>query len=249
MKPSTDQVFQNTFIGLGFLVRCVSRSAMWMPLTPAFFISLAQPSRSSCAGSLKSMPRSLARLTSACLTNQDTMPGLAPQRRPRSCRPGCLRFSARTRLAQRIVGARGVVGLLVEIEAEPGLDDRVDVEHAELAAELHQVERAGVDRQVDAEALAAALGQQRRQQLLVVLLGHRVLDEGDAALVEQLPVGVARVDDRHARLVELEMALDQRQRSAADRAEADHHDRAGDLAVDGPVLFRHFGQHSAVVAH
>ena len=47
MKPSTDQVFQNTFIGFGRLVRCVSRSAMWMPLTPAFFISLAQPSRSS----------------------------------------------------------------------------------------------------------------------------------------------------------------------------------------------------------
>ena len=33
----------------------------------------------------------------------------------------------------------------------------------------------------------------------------------------------------------VEMAQDQRQRAAADRAEADHHDRAVDLGVDGPV--------------
>ena len=35
--------------------------------------------------------------------------------------------------------------------------------------------------------------------------------------------------------VEGEMALDQRQRAAADRAEADHHDGAVDAAVDGVV--------------
>ena len=96
MKPSTDQVFQNTFIGFGRLVRWVSRSAMWMPLTPAFFISLAQPSRSSCAGSLKSSPRSVARLTSACLTNHDTMPGLAPQQETAVVPPGFFCCSSRT---------------------------------------------------------------------------------------------------------------------------------------------------------
>ena len=100
--------------------------------------------------------------------------------------PGFLRALLAQRLAQRVVGAAGVVGRAVEIEAEPRLDDGVDIEHAKLAAEPHQVERGGVDRQVDAEALAAALGEQRGQQLLVVLLGHRLLHEGDAALVEQL---------------------------------------------------------------
>ena len=66
------------------------------------------------------------------------------------------------------VGALGILHVLVEVEAEPGLDDRVDIEHVELAAELHQVERAGVDREVDAEALAFAFGQKRLQKLLVV---------------------------------------------------------------------------------
>ena len=76
---------------------------------------------------------------------------------------------ARFRAAHSWCGRRS--SCLVEIEAEPGLDDGVDVEHVELAAELHQVERAGVDREVDAEALAFAFGQERLQQLLVVVLG------------------------------------------------------------------------------
>ena len=68
-------------------------------------------------------------------------------------------------LAQRVVGARLRALRLVEVEAGPRLDDGVDVERAELAAELHDVERGRVDRQVDAEALAAALGQQRVEQV------------------------------------------------------------------------------------
>ena len=139
-------------------------------------------------------------------------------------------------LAQRVVGARVVAGLGVEIEAEPGFDDGVDVKDAELAAQLHQFQRRGVDRQVDAEALATALGQKRREQLLVVGLCHRVLDKADAAFVEQLAVGVAWIDDDHPRLVELEVTLEERQRAPADRAEADHDDGAGDFAVDRPFL-------------
>src|SRR3546814_20956165 len=49
----------------------------------------------------------------------------------------------------------------------------------------------------------------------------------------------ARVDDDHPALVEPEVTLDERRRAAADRAEADHHDRAGDLSMNGVVLFRH----------
>ena len=137
--------------------------------------------------------------------------------------------------AQRIVRARLRPELGVEVEARPRLDHGVDVERADLAGELHDVERGGVDRQVDAKPLPAARGQQRRQQLAVILPGHRLVDEADAALVEQLAVLVLRIDDDEARLVEGEMALDQRQRAFADRAEADHHDGTVDAAVHGPL--------------
>ena len=57
------------------------------------------------------------------------------------------------------------------------------------------------------------------------------LDEADAALVEQGPVGIVGIDHHEAGAVVLEMPLDQRQRATADRPEADHHDGAGDPAV------------------
>src|SRR3954452_18415046 len=76
-KPSTDQVLTNTFIGFGFLESWVLRFAIWMPLTPSLCASWAQPSR--LFGSLKSVLVSRAISSSACLTNHDTRPGLAPQ--------------------------------------------------------------------------------------------------------------------------------------------------------------------------
>ncbi len=88
-KPSTDQVLTNTFIGFGFLERWVSRSAMWMPLTPSLRASSPQPSR--LFGSLNSVLVSRAMSIRACLTNQDTMPGLAPQVDTAVVPPGLLR--------------------------------------------------------------------------------------------------------------------------------------------------------------
>src|SRR5690606_21062376 len=44
------------------------------------------------------------------------------------------------------------------------------------------------------------------------------------------------------RPVEAEMTLDQRQRAAPDRAEADHDDRAGDLAMDRKSGVGHFSE-------
>ena len=74
--------------------------------------------------------------------------------------------------------------------------------------------------------------------MLVVVLGDGLVDEFDAALIEQSAVLVLGVDDHETGLVVIEMTLDQRQRAFADRAEADHHDGAGDRGVNGPV--RHF---------
>jgi hypothetical protein len=62
------------------------------------------------------------------------MPGLAPQVETAFAPFGKQRF------AQCIVGALGVVGPIVEIKTEPRLDDGVDIEHAELAAEPHQID-------------------------------------------------------------------------------------------------------------
>ena len=137
-------------------------------------------------------------------------------------------------LAQREVRARFRALALVEIEAGPGLVDGVDVEAVERAAQLHDVDGARVHREVDAEALPAAGGQKRREQLAVIVLRHRLLDEADAALVEELLVLLLRVDDHEAALVVIEMAFDERQGSLTDRAEADHDDGAGDATVDGP---------------
>ena len=97
MKPSTDQVFQNTLSGFGFLVRWVSRSAMWMPLTPAFFISLAQPSRSSCAGSSNFEAEIVGEVDQRLLDEprDHARIGAADGDR-RSCRPGSCGFSSRT---------------------------------------------------------------------------------------------------------------------------------------------------------
>ena len=169
--------------------------------------------------------------SSACLTNHDTMPGLAPQEETAVVPPGLLALGRQQRLAQRVVRALFRADVLVEIEAEPRLDHGVDVERADLAAQRHDVDRGGVDRQVDAKALAAAGGEQRHQQLAVIVPGDRLLDEAHAVLLGELAV-LMRIDDDEARLVIVEMPLDQRQGAFADRAEADHDDGAGNFRMD-----------------
>ena len=65
------------------------------------------------------------------------------------------------RVAHGVVGPRLGRDRAIEVEAGPRLHDRVDVGDADLAAEPQDVQRRRVDRKVDAEAGAAALGQQR----------------------------------------------------------------------------------------
>src|SRR5947209_17095473 len=59
--------------------------------------------------------------------------------------------------------------------------------------------------------------------------------EANAALIEKSAIGIVGVDDSEARAIEIEMAFNQRQCAAPDRAETDHHDRAGDARVNGPL--------------
>ena len=148
---------------------------------------------------------------------------------------GILAALGHHRLAQRIVGARLVAERLVVVEARPRLDDGVDVERADLAAKAHDVERGRVDREIDAEALALARGQVFHEHVAIIVARQAKMHETDAALVQELPIGVVRIDDDEAGLVEIEVTLDQRQGPLADRSEADHHDRAFDASVPGPV--------------
>ena len=76
------------------------------------------------------------------------------------------------------------------------------------------------------------------RNLAIIGLGQRGLKVVDPAHVEQMPMRVGGIDDGEAALVELEMALEQRQDAPADGAKADQNDRAGDFAMNGPV--RHF---------
>src|SRR5262249_45856693 len=57
------------------------------------------------------------------------------------------------------------------------------------------------------------------------------MHEADLALVEQMAVAVIGRDHHELRAVERDVAFDQRQRSLADRAETDHHDRTVETAV------------------
>ena len=104
-KPSTDQVLTKTPIGFGFRARWVSRSAMWMPLTPRSR-SRSRPALAVAARARRRHGRGRrAMSSSACLTNHDTMPGLAPQQETAVDPPGFFAFSSRTVFAERVVGA------------------------------------------------------------------------------------------------------------------------------------------------
>ncbi len=139
------------------------------------------------------------------------------------------------RLPQRVVRSRLGAEVLRVIETRPGLDDGVDVERADLARVAHGVERGGVHREIDAEALALACFQVLAEHVAVIVPGEARLDVCDSALVKQPPVRVIRVDHDETIPVELEMPLDQRQGSLADRTEADHHDRTCDASIERPL--------------
>ena len=128
---------------------------------------------------------------------------------------------------------------LVEIEAEPGFDDGVDIGNAELAAQFHQVQRGSVDGKIDAESGAFSIGQKRRQEVAVIRLRHSLPYVPDAMPSQQCGILVPRVDDHHATDVEIEVAFDEGKRAATDRAEADHHHRTGDPGIDGGVGVGH----------
>ncbi|KAF1853680.1 hypothetical protein Lal_00031196 [Lupinus albus] len=142
-------------------------------------------------------------------------------------------------LAKRIIGSGCIVGIGVEIKARPWLNHRVDIEHAVFAAEPHQIDGSGIDRKIDAEALALNALEQRLQNFLVILLGQMCADVVNIPLGQKRGDIFARIDDDEPGLVEIEMTFDQRKSTAPDGAEADHDDGAVNIAVNRMVCVRH----------
>jgi len=108
MKPATDQVLTNSSRCRACMAVWLSRSAMWMTRMPRSRANRPQnpggrPLSTRC-------PLSAARLSRACLTKQDTKPGLAP----------CVRMAVGLDVAlaqrQRLL-AQGVVGALATATA------------------------------------------------------------------------------------------------------------------------------------
>ena len=149
-------------------------------------------------------------------------------------------------LAQGIVRSLRKRDLRVIVEPRPRLRDGVDVVGVDLLAERHQIRRGGIDRDVDDHAAARPALEQRGQHLAKVRFGQSDLDELELALVQQPAVGVDRVDHHELGAVELDVPLEQRQSAAADRAKADHNDRAIEAGMNGEIRHRSLLQKNGV---
>jgi hypothetical protein len=158
------------------------------------------------------------------------MPGLAPQHDIAVDAAGVGRLFVPHGLTQRVIRARGIVGG-VEVIARPRLHHRVDVGHAQLAAEADQVERGDIDAQVDAKS--ATRLQQATKNVAVILGRQRGIDEIQPVLAQEVVLARVRFDDHQLVGIVVEMPFDQGPCPLSDRAEADDHDRAVDAAVDG----------------
>ena len=136
------------------------------------------------------------------------------------------------RLPQGIVGAGGIVAR-VKVISGPRFDDGVDIQHTQLAAELHDVQRRGVHRQVHAEP---AIAEQPAQHLAVIPGRQGRVDERDLVLVQEIVLRRIRFDDDQPVRIVFEMPLDQRPCALADGPEADDDHRAVNAAINLVLL-------------
>ena len=135
---------------------------------------------------------------------------------------------------QRVIRSLRDRQIAVGVEPGPRLDHGVDVEGVNVLRERHQLDRGGIDRKIDDHAAPRPRDEERSEQVAVVLLGDCRMDETQLAVVEQAAIFVIRRDHDEFAPVKADVPLDQRERSATDRAEADHDDRAVEAGVQGP---------------
>jgi hypothetical protein len=136
--------------------------------------------------------------------------------------------------AQRVIRSFGDRQFRVGVKSGPRLDDGVDVKSVDVLGEVHEVDRAGVDRKIDDHAAARSSGQKRRQHVAIVFFGDGGVDETQLAVVEQTPIVIVRRDDNEFRPVKANVALDQGQSASTDRTEAEHYDRPVEARMQRP---------------
>ena len=95
-------------------------------------------------------------------------------------------------LAQRIVRALRDRAVAVGVEARPRLDDGVDVEGVEVLARAPSGRPRRCRPTGSRHAAARPRGEQRGEHLAIILLGQRLVDELDLALVQQAAIAVVR---------------------------------------------------------
>ena len=83
-------------------------------------------------------------------------------------------------LAKRIVRALRQREPRVDVEARPGLADRVDIERTQFMREADDRGGGNFDREIDDESLARSLGEQRLQQIDEIFPRHGLFDESDS---------------------------------------------------------------------
>ena len=159
-------------------------------------------------------------------------PGVRPAAGYRRRPAGVCRLFVADLLAQGVIRTLGVI-LRLEVEPVPWLHHRIDIENAHLAAELHDIERGGIDAEVHAETFP--VGKEPPQDVAIIVARDSDLFVADLALAQEGMHRGIRLHHHQLVRVIIEVAFDQRERALSDGTEADDDDGAVDATVNGIV--------------
>ena len=174
-KPSTDQVLTNSLGSFGMVETCVSRSAMWMTLTPSRCASSAHSPR--LAGHRRLQAGVCGDVEQRLLHQVRHQPRIGAVRQHRGRRARIAGAQPQRFLAHRVVGALGGRDGRVGVAAGPGLDAGIEVHRALFPAVADQGDARDVDRDIQQEVAAP---EQRIEHAAEILARQRLLDELDA---------------------------------------------------------------------
>ena len=182
-----DQVLTNSPHCLRLLPTWRSRSAICMTLTPSSMASRAQPSL--VVGASPSVPAVPGEVEQGLLDEMRDQPGVGAvhQHHWRALR--VLLAHRQRRFAERVVDAARSRDRGVAMAARPGLDARVQVHDAALAAVLDEREAGHVEGSVEQEIAGLELAIEDAE---VVVAGQRLDPEGDAILLARSRAPIPR---------------------------------------------------------
>ena len=157
--------------------------------------------------------------------------GIGPAARSRGRATDVVAAQRADLFAQGVIGAVGVRQGGAKVKARPRFDNGINVLHAEFGAKLHQQDTVHIDRKIDDHPLAR--GEQPAQRGGVVIRRQGELQMADAMVLQDMGKLARGFDHGELAAVKPDMAFDQGQRAAPDRAEADHDQRPVNAGVNG----------------